>query len=269
MIRAGVIGHPVSHSLSPRIHNRWFEETEIDGRYEAIDARPEDFVEAVRRAAGDGFVALNVTIPHKEKALEIADEASPSARAIGAANLLVFRDGKIFAENTDWCGFAEAVEREGGSLAGDTAVVLGAGGAAAGILYALQDFENVLLANRTRARAEALAGRFPNVTVVDWEKKLELGATESGLFVNTTSLGMAGYPTLGMILGDPGPAMVVDIVYAPMETKLIRAARKAGKPVANGLSMLVWQAVPSFEAFAGIPPKRPAATLADLEAELS
>lgn len=269
MIRAAVLGHPIAHSLSPRIYNRWFEETEIEGHYEAIDVAPEAFETTVRKLADEGYAGVNVTIPHKERALALADEASSSATAIGAANLLLFRNGKIIAENTDWCGFSEAVEREGGPLSGDTAVVLGAGGAAAGVLYALQNYESVLLSNRTRERADAMAQRFPNVDVVPWEEKLSLGQTASGLLVNTTSLGMNGYPTLGMILGEPGPDMVVDIVYTPMETKLVRAARKGGKPVANGLAMLIWQAVPSFEAYTGLPPKRPAATLADLEMEFA
>lgn len=257
---AGVLGRPVAHSRSPRLHRHWLTRHGIAGDYVALEVGEEDLAEVLRTLPKAGFRGANVTIPHKLAALRLADEATDRARRIGAANTLVFRDGRIEADNTDGEGFLNAL-RQGAPAwdpAAGPATVLGAGGAARAVIVALLDagVPEVILTNRTRATAEALAQEFGGrLRVVDWRQAgnaVEEGAT----VVNTTSLGMTGKPELRVPLDGlhPGQA-VMDLVYAPIETRLLREARAAGATPVDGLGMLLHQAVPGFERWFGVRPE--------------
>lgn len=258
-IRAGVIGWPIKHSLSPRLHGYWLDLYRIDGSYEAI-AIPEGEVEqGLRRLMDEGYAGCNVTVPHKEAALEAATDVGPTAEAIGAANTIIFREGAILADNTDAYGFmqnllegARALELSWNPASGP-AVVLGAGGAARAVLYALLQAgaPEVRLLNRTLSRAEKLADDFGGAVSV---RSLDDASAFEGanLLVNTTSLGMAGQPPLELELAAlPAGALVNDIVYNPLETPLLAMARARGNPVVDGLGMLLHQARPGFEAWFG------------------
>lgn len=268
MIRAGVVGHPISHSLSPRIHNQWFEDVGIEGHYEALDVAPKAFEAAVMECADEGWAGLNITIPHKAGALEIAQERSAAAEVVGAANLLIFRDGEIIADNTDVFGFEMALDHIGVSKTPSHAVVLGAGGASGAVLYSLRHAGRVSLLNRTRQRAEALATRFGNVDVRDWDERNALVAEAPDIVINTTSLGMKDQPPLELSFGEAVPAAAVDIVYGQKPTPFLTKAKNAGvEKLTDGLAMLVYQAAPSFEAWTGCFPDADR-TLTDLRAEL-
>ncbi len=263
-LRAGVIGWPVAHSKSPLIFAHWFAETGVAGSYLRLATRPEDFAAAFRALPKAGFRGVNVTIPHKVRALELADEASEAARAIGAANTIRFDpDGRIFADNTDGYGFIENL-REGAPAwnpAAGPALVLGAGGAARAVIHALLEAgaPAIRLANRTRGKAEALAAHFgprfgSRVEVIDWAARAA-ATGGAATIVNTTSLGMTGNPALEISLAEaPAPALVADIVYAPLETPLLAAARARGLATVDGLGMLLHQARPGFRAWFGADP---------------
>jgi shikimate dehydrogenase len=259
--RACVIGWPVEHSRSPMIHRYWLKLHRIDGAYEKEAVPPEEAGGFMRSLGEHGYVGANVTLPHKLVALAAAAAADEAARAIGAANTLwLDAEGKLNASNTDAYGFmtnlAEQAPKwnEGRRPVG----VLGAGGAARAVLYGLikAGATKVLLANRSRARAEDLALAFPRrVEVVDWDAR-DRALTGCGLLVNTTSLGMKGQPLLAIDLGALAPdAVVADIVYSPLETKLLVEARKRGNIAVDGLGMLLHQAVPGFERWFGVRPK--------------
>ena len=261
MIRACVIGWPVEHSRSPLIHRYWLKQYGIDGAYEKEAVRPEDLARFLRSLAARGYAGANVTLPHKEAALRAAESADQAAVAIGAANTLwLDPDGKLHASNTDAYGFmtnlkAEAPDWNKGRR---PVLVLGAGGAARAILHGLltEGAARLLLANRTRGRAEALAQAFGlAVHVVDWEDRNQALAG-CGLLVNATSLGMSGKENLDLDLAAlPADAVVADIVYSPLETKLLAAARARGNRVVDGLDMLLHQAVPGFERWFGVRPE--------------
>ena len=254
---AAVLGHPVGHSRSPVLHGHWLRRYEIAGHYIPIDIAPDDFETKLRQLPGLGFVGCNVTIPHKESALALADTATDRARQIGAANTLTFTDsGEIHADNTDSYGFiANLTAGAPGWLPSEgPAVVLGAGGAARGVLYALLDagVQAIALSNRTLSRAEALAQDFgPKVRVVNWAD-LPAALMGANLLVNTTSLGMTGMDPLTLNLDNlPKSATVTDIVYTPLDTPLLITARTRGCATVDGLGMLLHQAVPGFEAWFG------------------
>jgi len=272
--KACVIGWPVEHSRSPLIHRYWLQRYGIAGSYEKIAVAPDDLGDAVARLAREGYAGFNVTVPHKENVLALADETDALALAIGAANTLWFEDNRLFATNTDAYGFithlTDAVP-EWRKMDGPVAV-LGAGGAARAVLKGLADegMGEIRLFNRHRERAEALAQRLgPAIQVFDWESR-EASIENCGLLVNTTSLGMTGAPALDIDLtGLPDGATVADIVYAPLETDLLRRAAKRGLTAVDGLGMLLHQAAPGFEKWFG---RRPdvddglrAHILADLE----
>ncbi|EKV32154.1 Shikimate 5-dehydrogenase I alpha [Caenispirillum salinarum AK4] len=258
---AGVMGWPVTHSRSPRLHGWWLEEHGIDGAYIPLPVRPEDFATAVRALPMLGFAGANVTVPHKEAALRACDDVSDLAERIGAVNTLVCRDdGTLYGDNTDGFGFLENLRAgcRGWQADAGPAVVLGAGGAARAVVAALQDAgcPEVRLTNRTRARAEELAASLGGaMTVVDWDARAE-ALDGAGLLVNTTTLGMEGAPPLEMPL-DPLPrgALVTDIVYAPLVTDLLTRAEARGNPVVDGLGMLLHQGRPGFEAWFGVFPE--------------
>jgi len=244
---AGVVGWPAAHSLSPVIHSTWAAREGAPARYNALAVEPTDeaFCKRINELRAQGYVGVNVTIPHKERALKIADRASDAALAIGAANMLTFSGGKIFAENSDATA-AEAIIRELTPFPG-TALVLGAGGAARGVLYAMKraGVRRILLSNRTKRRATEIAD-VGAAQVVDWTRRAA-AASEADLVVNATSLGMNGAPPLDL---DVQPlkqsAVIFDIVYAPLETPLLRAARARGLKTIDGLEMLMRQAVPGY-----------------------
>ena len=263
--RAGVMGWPVDHSLSPRVHGYWLKTYGIDGRYDRLPVAPQDFLARLRALGGDGFVGCNVTVPHKQAALAGVDEAHPLAARIGAVNTVVVRqDGSLYGFNTDGFGFIEnlAQGHKGFTAASGPAVVLGAGGAARAIVAALLDAgaPEVRLLNRTLEHAEALAVDLAGfgvgmLTVENWTSRADALAG-AALLVNTTTLGMQGKPPLDLDLSDlPGDALVNDIVYAPLETPLLAQARLRGNPAVDGLGMLLHQARPGFEAWFGRSPE--------------
>lgn len=258
---AGVIGWPVGHSRSPRLHGYWLRHLGIDGAYVPLAVKPEDFESVLRALPRMGFAGANVTVPHKEQALALADHVEALARRIGAVNTLVVRpDGSVEGRNTDAFGFLENL-RHGAphwDPAAGPAVVLGAGGAARAVCAALVDagVPEIRLVNRSAARAEQVAGDIGGkFTVLSWERA---GAALDGanLLVNTTTLGMTGQPPLELDLAAlPVHAVVNDIVYAPLMTDLLIEAAARGNKVVDGLGMLLWQAVPGFEAWFGVRPE--------------
>ncbi len=257
--RAFVVGHPIAHSRSPLIHGFWLETLGIAGSYERLDVHPDAIDAFLRGLPRSGFVGGNVTIPHKQAAHRAADRLDAAAEAIGAANTLWLEDGRLVAGNTDAHGFAASLDSQApGWRQARTALVLGAGGAARAVVFALKEagFADIRLVNRTLARAQELADRFgPGVSAHGWDAAGELSA-DAGLVVNTSSLGMAGKDALPLDVSlRPGDAIVADIVYVPLETPLLAAARARGLVGVDGLGMLLHQAVPGFERWFGARPQ--------------
>ncbi|NBX03103.1 MAG: shikimate dehydrogenase [Alphaproteobacteria bacterium] len=253
---AAVLGWPVSHSLSPKLHNYWLNQNNINGQYVAVGVRPERLEEVIKSIPERGWRGCNLTIPHKEKVIPLLDEVSDVARAIGAVNTIIVKEGgKLYGTNTDAYGFAENIRPK---LKGrKKAVVLGAGGAARAIWQALTDldFEEVVIANRTASRAQqAHKSGVTQFAVCPWdERNAALAGTD--LLVNTTSLGMEGQDALEISLKAlPKTALVTDIVYTPLMTPLLESAQSRGNAVVDGLGMLIHQAVPGFEAWFGVKP---------------
>ncbi|MBV9550410.1 MAG: shikimate dehydrogenase [Alphaproteobacteria bacterium] len=276
-IKAGVIGWPVAHSLSPVLHDYWLKQDRIDGSYEKIAAAPEDFAATIRRLRDEGYAGVNVTAPHKEAAFKLTAQRDGYAQLTGAANLLAFAGSGIFGRNTDAVGLYESLKESLGTnaLEGKTIVLLGAGGAARGALLALHDLKIglVYLLNRNRQRAASLASDLQtsigtNIVfggLEDWKQ----AARESALAINSTSAGMGSTPPLDLDLSVlPQGAAVCDIVYHPLETQLLKDAKARGLKTIDGLGMLMHQAVPSFEAFFGARPEVTPGLRAALEAEL-
>ncbi|CDL00525.1 Shikimate dehydrogenase [Magnetospirillum gryphiswaldense MSR-1 v2] len=257
---AGVLGWPVGHSRSPRLHGYWLDRLGIDGAYVPLPVRPEDFASVFRALPKMGFAGANVTVPHKEQALILADEVEPLAKRIGAVNTLVVReDGSILGLNTDAFGFMQnLLETHPASLGtlNRPAVVLGAGGAARAVIAALVDagVPEIRLVNRSLERAEKLAADIGGpIRVQQWDR---LDLAGAGLLVNTTSLGMSGQPPLDIDLSAlPQDAVVNDIVYVPLLTDLLLRAQARGNPVVDGLGMLLWQAVRGFSLWFGQQPE--------------
>ena len=257
---AGVFGWPINHSRSPRLHGYWLAKYGIDGAYLPFSTRPENLVEAIRALPKLGFRGGNVTLPHKERALDAVDALTDVARRIGAVNTLIVQDdGSILGDNTDGYGFLQHLKVSAPSWrAGEKAVVLGAGGAARGIIVALQDagVAKIILTNRTAARAENLARDLGGtIEVVGWDTR-NAALKDAGLLVNTTQLGQAGQPALDIDLGNlPREAVVDDIVYVPLETNLLAQGRARGNAVVDGIGMLLHQARPGFKAWFGQEPE--------------
>ena len=259
---AGIMGWPVGHSRSPALHGFWLDEHGIDGAYVPLAVRPERLERALRALPAMGFRGCNLTIPHKQAALAIVDRVEPMARRIGAINTIVVgEDGSLEGRNTDAYGFREHLSETAPEWdpRGGAAVVLGAGGAARAVVAALQEtgLRDIRLLNRTRERAEILAADLADgmagIAVGDWNSRAA-ALRDAGLVVNTTSLGMHGQPPLDLDLdGLPPRAVVVDIVYVPLETPLLAAARRRGHTAVDGLGMLLHQGRPGFEAWFGAP----------------
>lgn len=252
---AGIIGWPVAHSRSPRLHGFWLDRHAIDGAYVPLPIRAEDFAAAVRGLVAAGFAGANVTQPHKLAAFAICDSTDESARRAGAVNTLVFSEGRISGSNTDGWGFVANMRAHGVDPAAGPALLLGAGGGARAIAAALQaEGVTVTLTNRTRAHAEELARHLPGLRVIDWEHR-NAAVADHALTINATSLGMAHHPPLDLDLSRaPRDAAVCDIVYVPLETPLLSDARARGLRTVEGLGMLLHQAVPGFRAWFGVQP---------------
>lgn len=263
---AGVIGSPIAHSRSPALHGYWLRRYGIKGHYIPMDIAQADLAEALRLLPRLGFVGLNVTIPHKETILGLADIVTDRAALIGAANTLIFRkDGRIHADNTDGAGFIANLRQNAPQWnpPAGPAVVFGAGGAARAVVAALIEVgvPEIRLANRTRPRAEVFRSDFgAKVTVHDWIQAGNMleGATT---VVNTTSLGMTGKPEFRVPLDamEPG-ALATDLVYTPLRTQFLIEAEAAGATIVDGLGMLLHQAAPGFERWFGHRPEVDEAT---------
>ncbi len=250
---AGVAGSNTRRSLSPVIHNAWISATEIDAVYVSFGLVEDGFDPFASGLRGGTVRGLNVTIPFKEQALAVADHASPAATRAGAANLLVYdSNGTIAADNTDGLGLLEALRGAGWSAADGPVVVVGAGGAARGAVAALVDAgaPEVRVVNRTLARAKAVATQL-GARACDWAW-MDTAVEDAAAIVNATSLGGHGHPQLDLPPA-PASAVIMDMVYRPLETPLLAQARARGHPTADGLTMLIAQARPSFEALFGRP----------------
>ncbi|PDQ17773.1 shikimate dehydrogenase [Mesorhizobium sanjuanii] len=257
--KAFVTGHPIAHSRSPKIHAYWLAKYGIDGSYRAIDVAPADLAEFVQTLAANGYRGGNVTIPHKEAAFALVPRRDDAAEAIGAVNTLWFEDGALWGGNTDGHGFAANLDEHApGWASNGPAVVLGAGGASRAVIHALieRGVSDVRIVNRTVARAEELSHRFGGGVSAHGVAATGELLADAGLLVNTTALGMHGNEGLSADpAGLPAHALVTDLVYVPLETPLLAAARARGLKTVDGLGMLLHQAVPGFERWFGVRPE--------------
>jgi shikimate dehydrogenase len=260
-VLAGLMGWPVMHSRSPKLHNYWLGAHGLAGAYVPLAIKPEGLRAALRALPALGFSGCNLTIPHKEAALAIVDKVDPLARRIGAVNtVVVMPDGSLEGRNTDSFGFVESIREAQPAWRADLGpiVVLGAGGGARAVLVGLidQGAREIRLLNRTLARAEALARELGGpIKALDWQRR-NAALDSAAMLVNTTNQGMVGEPPLDLPLDKlPTSALVSDIVYIPRETPLLATARKRGNPTVNGAGMLVHQARAAFRAWFGIMPE--------------
>lgn len=261
-IKCAVIGHPISHSKSPLIHNYWINAYNFNGTYEAIDIAPENLERDIKRLIDEGYKGFNVTVPHKESIIDLCDSVDYNAQSIGAVNTVVIEGGKLRGMNTDGFGFLHNIwdVDPDFDFEDKCAVVLGAGGATRAIVSALigERIGKIILLNRTRARAENIAQGMSVlcdlIDVIDWEGRASaLG--EADLLINTTALGMSGQPPLELDLSAlPPRALVNDIVYAPLDTDLLKAANAKGNKTVTGIGMLLHQARPAFKEWFGLLP---------------
>lgn len=259
---AAIVGWPVRHSRSPLIHRYWLSELGIAGDYVPVAVEPERIAAFLGGFAALGYIGGNVTVPHKEAAFRAVREADPVATALEAVNTLWLDGDRLVGGNTDAAGFLANLDEKapGWETSGKAAVVLGAGGAARAVVWALlsRGLDPVVVVNRTADRAEAIARKFGSaVKPATWED-LNRWLKRAGLLVNTTTLGMAGHPDAVIDLARlPDDAVVSDVVYVPLETGLLAAARRRGLVAVDGLGMLLHQAVPGFERWFG---QRPTVT---------
>lgn len=258
-IKAFVCGHPIAHSRSPIIHGHWLERYSLTGSYEAIDVAPAGFPAFLRNLPGSGFAGGNITIPHKETAFAGVARRDEAAELTGAVNTLWLEDGKICGGNTDVYGFAANLDQFAPEWRkSQRAVVIGAGGAARAVVYALKSagINDIRIANRTPERAFELKDRFGSGIFVSGLNTLPEILGDADLLVNTTSLGMHG---AGELPADPallpGHAIVTDIVYVPLQTPLLEAAARRGLKTVDGLGMLLHQAAPAFAKWFGVMPE--------------
>lgn len=266
-----VIAWPAGHSRSPLIHNYWFKQHKLDAEYRREAVPPDKFAEFVTHLHEHGYIGANITVPHKEPALKLS-EPDERARAVGAANALWYKDGRLRSTNTDVEGFLANLDAvtPGWDRGLSTAVVLGAGGGARAVVYALvtREVGRIYVINRTKEKAQALRKKFGSaVQVAGWDETTGL-LGDAGLLVNTTTLGMVGQPPLDFNLRCPASMVVADIVYAPLVTGLLASARARGLRSADGLGMLLRQAVRGFELWFGIRPEVTPELRALVEADL-
>ena len=253
LLKAAVIGKPVSQSLSPMMHEHWFETLSLNGQYQAVEVQPGDLQSVLERFQNDGYAGFNITVPHKTTIVPLLNKLTPLAREMGAVNTVRFNsDGTTTGINTDGIGFLKHLKETAPNRPLDKPVlILGAGGAArAAALALLNDGASmIMLANRTRAKAEAVASEVGRgrITVVDWEDR-STAAGAAGLIVNTTALGMVGQPMLDLDLSHAAADTVVyDIVYKPLNTPLLKIAKERGLQTVDGLGMLVHQGAAAFK----------------------
>ncbi len=274
--RAFIIGWPVAHSRSPLIHRYWLDELHLKGSYERIALPPDELENFLSTLDDRGFVGGNVTLPHKERAFALCAETTPMAARLEAVNTLWMEAGKLHGDNTDVIGFLAALDEDvpGWGKVLEKVVVLGAGGAARGIVHALMSrgARRILVINRTRGRGEDLRSRFGASIAFGEYSDLAGALAGADLLVNTTSLGMAGQPPLDIDLAPlPDHAVVADIVYIPLETSLLLQAHRRGLRTSSGLGMLLHQAVPGFERWFGrrpqVTPELRARIAADIESK--
>lgn len=273
-ILAGVMAWPVSHSRSPRLHGYWLQRYGIDGAYLPLAVKPADLAPALAALPKLGFAGCNLTLPHKEAALKLVDRLDPLAKRIGAVNTVIVRaNGQLEGRNTDAFGFIAHLRQSAPSwrAASRPCAVIGAGGAARAILVALLDqgAREIRLVNRTHDRALSLVKEFgTHIQALDWAERGR-ALDGAGLVVNTTSLGMSGHGKLDLPL-DPLPrqAIVYDIVYVPLQTRLLAEAKARGLKTVDGLGMLLHQARPGFEAWFGVAPKVDAGLYRHVAADL-
>lgn len=253
---AGVIGWPVTHTLSPALHNYWLNQYAIDGIYIPLSVNPDQLADVIRALPLMGLSGVSLTLPHKELVLPMLDSVDKKATIIGAVNqVIVTSEGKLHGTNTDAYGFIENLRPH--LSAKNKAVVLGAGGASKAVVYALQQegFKEIHITNRSLNKAKALAASFPEASPANWDDRAKL-LEGADLLVNATSLGMSGKDPLDIDLAAlPKTALVTDIVYAPLATPLLSAAAARGNKTVDGLGMLLHQGVPAFEAWFGTRPE--------------
>jgi len=265
MTKAFVVGHPIKHSRSPLIHGHWLAQYGLPGSYERIDVAPADFAEFLRSFPDRGFAGGNVTIPHKEAACLGVERRTGCAERLGAVNTLWLEDGLVWGDNTDVLGFMAHLDQSlgtGWDQDVDTALVIGAGGAARAVVAGLLDrgLARILVANRTLAKAQDLVsdlgpGGPSTLEAVSWSG-IDAALGEAGLVVNTTSLGLAGQPPLLLDLGKTsGKTIAADVVYVPLKTPFLAAAEARGLRIVDGLGMLLHQAVPGFARWFGVTPR--------------
>jgi shikimate dehydrogenase len=271
---AGVMGWPVMHSRSPMLHTYLMKQHGLIGTYVPLAIKPENLAAALRGLAPLGFSGCNITIPHKEQALKTADHVDEVARRIGAVSCITVRpDGTLAATNNDAFGFVQSILQEQPAWRADAGpvVVIGAGGGARAVVYSLaqRGAREIRVVNRTRARADALAREFgPPVASVEWADRGR-ALSDAAMLVNTTSQGMVGQAPLDLPLDTlPTQALVSDIVYVPVETPLLVAARRRGNPTVDGLGMLLHQVRPAWQAWFGIDPQISPELRAHVEASI-
>ena len=262
--RTFVIGHPVAHSRSPLIHGYWLKTHGIAGSYERIEVAPDELPNFIARVRDGEFIGGNVTVPHKQAALTLIDEADAAARAIGAVNTIVRRDGRLLGANTDWYGFLANLDDRapGWDKNPGPAVVIGAGGSARGIVFALSQrgFSPIRILNRTVARAGDMVTSLAESVGAKLEAHsldtFETIAPETRFVVNTTTIGMHGSRFDDLALAKlPKTALIADIVYTPLKTPLLADAEALGLKSVDGLGMLLHQAVPGFAQWWGVRPE--------------
>ena len=261
-IKTGVIGHPISHSKSPQIHNYWIKAYGLQGSYDAVDIAPDDLKDGVQHLIDEGYAGFNVTVPHKEQIVSLCTNVDHNAQAIGAVNTVAIESGKLRGLNTDGFGFLNNIWNDVPDFEFENkrAVILGAGGASRAVISGLigEQIGQIVLLNRTREKAETIQkemGFLSDLIVVeDWEARNEI-LDSADILVNTTSLGMQGQPALDIDLKAlPKTALVNDIVYAPLQTNLLKAAQEGGHTAITGIGMLIHQARPAFKEWFGLLP---------------
>lgn len=260
-IIAGVIGDPISHSLSPRLHGYWIDKYSINGEYNAYHVSPAELRVFIKSLRDNGISGVNITLPHKEEALKLVDEIDEKAKKIGAVNTIYFEKNKIIGSNTDGIGFLAHLKQTSRIWRAENgpAVVIGAGGAARAVLVSLLEdgVPEIRLINRTKKRAERLANDISDdrICILDWDDRAD-ALKNAALLVNVTTLGMTGQRPLELSLENlPVNACVYDIVYSPLETNLLKKARIRGNETIDGLGMLLHQAVPGFSIWFGTDPE--------------
>jgi shikimate dehydrogenase len=270
--RACVMGHPVAHSRSPMLHGYWLRTLALKGAYEFADVAPEDFEAFFHGLSAHGFVGGNITKPHKEQAFRLVGRRERAADAIGAVNTVWYEDGVLVGGNTDWLGIVLSLDaiHPGWDASPGRAVLIGAGGAARAAAYGFLERQfSVAVVNRSAGRAEKLAAELgPRVSAHGFAE-LPRQLARADVLINCTSLGQGGNPPLDIDLSDlKRSAIVYDVIYVPLETALLKAARRAGHRTVDGLSMLLYQAIPGFAHWFGVTPKVTAEQRALLEADI-